>query len=110
LDAKGKRRRIFKKLDAAAAVRNCDMVITAEGRLDAQTFYGKAPQLVCALARRYKKRLVFVCGINGIKNKTALKKKGISEVLELFPLAKNARDSMQNAAKYTVRILKNVNV
>ena len=96
---------IFKKLGAAAAVKNCDMVIAAEGKLDAQTFYGKAPQLVCALARRYKKRLVFVCGINEIKNKAALKKRGISEVLELLPLAKNERDSMQNAAKYVQKIL-----
>jgi glycerate kinase len=101
---------IFKKLGAAQAVKNCDIVITAEGKLDAQTFYGKAPQLACALARRYKKRLIFICGINEIKNKTALKKRGISEVLELLPLAKNARDSVQNAGKYVTITLKNTDL
>ncbi|MDR1123963.1 MAG: glycerate kinase, partial [Elusimicrobiota bacterium] len=101
---------IFRKLGAAQAVKGCDIIITAEGKLDAQTFYGKAPQLVCMLARRYKKRLVFVCGINEIKNKTALKKRGISEVLELLPLAKNAGDSMQNAGKYINIALKNTDL
>ena len=97
---------ILGKLKAAEAVKKCDIIITAEGKLDAQTFYGKAPQLVCALAKKYKKPLIFVCAINEIKNKAALKKRGITEVLEFLPLAKNRQDSIQNAAKYIQAVLK----
>jgi glycerate kinase len=39
-----------------------DLVITGEGRLDAQTFYGKAPAEVARLARKYDKPVAVVCG------------------------------------------------
>jgi len=39
-----------------------DLVITGEGRLDAQTFYGKAPAEVARLAKKYDKPVAIVCG------------------------------------------------
>lgn len=39
-----------------------DLVITGEGRLDAQTLYGKAPAEVARLARKYDKPVAVVCG------------------------------------------------
>jgi glycerate kinase len=40
----------------------CDLVITGEGRLDAQTLSGKAPAEVASLARKHGKRVALVCG------------------------------------------------
>jgi glycerate kinase len=40
----------------------CDLVITGEGRLDAQTLYGKAPAEVARLAKKYDKPVALVCG------------------------------------------------
>jgi glycerate kinase len=39
-----------------------DLVITGEGRLDAQTLYGKAPAEVARLAKKYDKPVALVCG------------------------------------------------
>jgi glycerate kinase len=39
-----------------------DLVITGEGRLDAQTLSGKAPAEVARLARKHGKRVALVCG------------------------------------------------
>ena len=39
-----------------------DLVITGEGKLDAQTFYGKAPLAVLQLAKKHKKPVLFICG------------------------------------------------
>lgn len=44
------------------AIRDADLVITGEGRLDAQTTYGKALELVTALAERYETPCVVVAG------------------------------------------------
>jgi len=40
----------------------CDLVITGEGRLDAQTLYGKAPVEVARLAKKQGKPVAIVCG------------------------------------------------
>jgi glycerate kinase len=45
-----------------AAVQNADVVITGEGRLDAQTLNGKAPAGIARLARRYGKRTHAIVG------------------------------------------------
>lgn len=44
------------------AIRDADLVVTGEGRLDAQTTYGKALELVTALAERYETPCVVVAG------------------------------------------------
>ena len=44
------------------AIRDADLVITGEGRLDTQTTYGKAIEMVTALAERYETPCVVVAG------------------------------------------------
>ena len=44
------------------AIRDADLVITGEGRLDTQTTYGKALEMVTALAERYETPCVVVAG------------------------------------------------
>jgi glycerate kinase len=39
-----------------------DLVITGEGRLDSQSFCGKAPVEIARLARKHGKRVALVCG------------------------------------------------
>lgn len=45
-----------------AAVRECDLVVTGEGRLDAQTASGKAPAGVARLARAHGKPVIAIVG------------------------------------------------
>lgn len=48
-----------------AAVRNADLVITGEGRIDQQTIFGKTPCGVAAIAKRYGKPVVAIAGSLG---------------------------------------------
>jgi glycerate kinase len=43
-------------------IARCDLVITGEGRIDAQTPHGKAPAEIARLARKYDKPVAAVCG------------------------------------------------
>ena len=54
---------VFEELtQLEAAVANSGLVITGEGKLDAQTARGKVVSGVCALARRHRKPVIAVCG------------------------------------------------
>lgn len=43
-------------------IKDADIVITGEGRMDAQTIMGKTPVGVAALAKKYGKRVIAFCG------------------------------------------------
>ncbi len=46
-------------------IRDADLVITGEGKLDAQTVMGKAPAGVAGLAKKYGKPVIAFCGAVG---------------------------------------------
>ena len=43
-------------------LKDCDIVITGEGKLDGQSIQGKVVSGVCQLAQRYNKQVIAVCG------------------------------------------------
>lgn len=53
---------VAERIGLEAAVRDADVVITGEGRLDAQTLQGKAPAGVARLARKCGKRSCAIVG------------------------------------------------
>lgn len=53
---------ILREIRIEEAIKNADLVITGEGRLDAQTVMGKAPFGIASLARKYKKPVVAFSG------------------------------------------------
>ncbi|ACC97980.1 Glycerate kinase [Elusimicrobium minutum Pei191] len=87
---------IFNKFKIEDLIKKADLVITTEGKLDEQTFMGKAPFHAVRLAGKYNKPLAFICGKNEIKN---YKNKSITAVFELCALCKNEEDSLKKAAK-----------
>lgn len=46
-------------------IKECDLVITGEGKIDSQTARGKAPYGVISLARKYNKEKIVIGGILG---------------------------------------------
>ena len=46
-------------------IKNSDIVITGEGRIDSQTLNGKAPFKVMKTAINYGKPVIGICGITG---------------------------------------------
>ena len=53
---------LFNKAHLAQQAQKADLLITAEGKLDEQTFGGKAPLAVIKLAKKYRKPVLFICG------------------------------------------------
>jgi glycerate 2-kinase len=51
--------------DLTARVQHAGLVITGEGRLDAQTAYGKAPQFVARVAGEARKPVICIAGLLG---------------------------------------------
>ena len=87
-------------------IKNADLIITTEGSLDTQTFFGKAPFEICRLAKKYKKPIIFICGQNKLKNKKLLKQNNITRVIELQKYTSNKKQSMLEAKKILKKILK----
>lgn len=85
-----------------------DLIITAEGKLDKQTLYGKAPLAVLQLAKKYKKPVLFICGLCEEKALKALPKNCRLTVACLSDFAKDKQDSMYHAAKYIRQICKSI--
>lgn len=56
---------ILEETRLEAVIKDCDLVITGEGRLDAQTVMGKAPTGVARLAKKYGKKVIAFSGCVG---------------------------------------------
>lgn len=97
---------ISKLLELDKKIKQADLIITTEGTLDEQTFFGKAPFEICRLAKKYKKPIIFICGQNKLKNKKILKQNNIEKVIELKRYAKSIKQSMSEAKKLLKKILK----
>jgi glycerate kinase len=89
---------IFKKTGLEARIRRAGRVVVTEGRLDRQTFMGKAPGLAVRLAKKYKKELIFICGTNELPP-SVCRKAGISRVLAFAKSKKEIPAAMARPAQ-----------
>ena len=81
-----------------------DLLITAEGKLDGQTLYGKAPLAVLKTAAKNKKPALFICGIYERKALKKLPKNLKLSLACLTDFAQDSADSIHHAAKYIRQI------
>ncbi len=98
---------LMQKAALEKQVVQADLIITSEGKLDAQTFYGKAPLAVLKLARRYKKPVLFICGSADWK---ALQKQKLSRVCvaELLDFASSIEEAKKHAGLCLARVCKSI--
>lgn len=76
-----------------------DLLITSEGKLDNQTFYGKAPLAVLKLAKKYQKPTLFICGQYALPSRAFIPYMPCV-VLSLTDIASNVQDAKKHAARY----------
>lgn len=98
---------LFQKAGLETHFKWADLAITTEGKLDRQTFYGKAPLAVLKLAKKYRIPVLFICGQCEEKALRA-QKYAPDQIAVLMDFASNAQDAQKNAAKYLRRICKNI--
>ena len=56
---------VIEATGAESLIRDCDVVVTGEGRMDSQTLNGKAPYRIMELGKRYGKVVAGITGILG---------------------------------------------
>ena len=87
--------------DLEKQIKDCDLVITGEGKLDAQTQQGKVISGVCALAEKYNKRVIAVCGD---AEKDAAEKLGIPKVFTILEGTDSLEEAMTKSAEKLIEI------
>ncbi len=79
-------------------MRSCDIVITGEGKLDSQTLHRKLVFQIAAMAKKYNKRIIVICGLNELPREDQARL-GIEKV---FSFAKN-RQSVDLSRAGTIK-------
>lgn len=83
----------------AEHVRDADLVVTGEGRLDSQTLSGKAIAGVCALAQKHRVPTVALCG--GMELTGAqMDQLGLTAAFSIVPKPCAIEEAMANAAQW----------
>lgn len=87
-------------LEAEERVRDADLVITGEGRLDVQSLRGKAPVAVADLARRYAVPVVAIVGSDSL----APRQGPFDEVVALDRIDATARHDVRRSRALVTRV------
>ena len=87
-------------------IRDADVVITGEGRLDGQTVMGKAPIGVARLAKKYGKRVLAFSGIlgDGVEAVNAAGIDAYFPILRRLVTLEEALDAKNAAANLTATV------
>jgi glycerate 2-kinase len=88
-------------------VKDADLVITGEGRIDSQTIYGKTPIGVAKAAKKYD---VPVIGLAGSLSEDAdvVHDHGIDALFSIVPGVVSLPDAFEHAAEYMERTARNI--
>ncbi len=83
-------------------VRDVDLVITGEGRMDRQTIYGKTPWGVARLAKKYNKRVIGICGMVA-KGWELLYHHGFDILIPAMSSSMKLEEAMENSKELTTK-------
>ncbi|MGB9720901.1 MAG: glycerate kinase [bacterium] len=83
-------------------IKNADLIITGEGKIDRTTFYGKATGKIIQICKRYHKPVVLVCG--DYEPGLNLKRYGVVKTYSIIRIAKNKKTAMVNPEKFLEKI------
>lgn len=90
-----------------AAVRDADLVITGEGRIDSQTVQGKAPIGVARVAKRYNKPVIAIAG-SVAEDADVVLQHGIDAVFSVLNRVGTLEEAMAQAAANVRTTARNV--
>ena len=103
---------VINTVDLAAAVKEADLVITGEGRMDSQSIHGKTPVGVAKTAKKFNKPVIAIVGCLREDYETVYEH-GIDAVFpiirQLAPLEeilKEGRDNLISSAQNVAKIIK----
>jgi glycerate kinase len=85
-----------KSTDLEYKIKQADLIITGEGKIDQQTFSGKVVSEVTRLGLKSNKRVIAICGTSEI-TETELRAQGIEKVISLVDAHTTPESAIQNA-------------
>ncbi|MET3688634.1 glycerate kinase [Priestia megaterium] len=88
-------------------IKDADLVITGEGRIDGQTIYGKTPIGVAKTAKKHSVPVIAIAGSIGVGSE-AVYEHGISALFSVVPGAVNLSEALEKADENIERTAKNV--
>ncbi|ADF39588.1 glycerate kinase [Priestia megaterium] len=88
-------------------IKNADLVITGEGRIDGQTIYGKTPIGVARTAKKHSVPVIAIAGSIGVGSE-AVYEHGISALFSVVPGAVDLSEALEKAGENIERTAKNV--
>ncbi len=88
---------LIERTDIESRIAGSDLIITGEGRMDAQTAMGKAPARIAGLAKRYGKPVIAIAGCAG-PGYEKCKEIGIDEIYFATPEDMKISDAMKRDA------------
>lgn len=88
-------------------IKNADLVITGEGRIDGQTIYGKTPIGVAKTAKKHSVPVIAIAGSIGAGSE-AVYEHGISALFGVVPGAVTLPEALEKAGENIERTAKNV--
>lgn len=101
---------ILEKTEIEKYIKDADLVITGEGKIDGQTVMGKVPVGVAKLAKKHNKPVVAFCGC-ATKDANVLNSYGIDGIFPILRTvcteedAMNTRNAMENLSNTAQQII-----
>ena len=101
---------IHEKTEIEKYIKDADLVITGEGKIDGQTVMGKVPVGIARLAKKYGKTVIAFCGC-ATKDASALNNHGIDGIFPILRTvctleeAMNTRNAMENLSNTAQQII-----
>ena len=88
---------VMEAVGLEASVRDADLVITGEGRIDSQTVHGKTPVGVARMAKRFGKPVIGIAGCLS-SDVAVVHDFGIDAVFSVLSQAGSVEEALTNAA------------
>lgn len=98
---------VIKATQLESYIKNADLVITGEGRIDGQTIYGKTPIGVAKTAKKHSVPVIAIAGSIGAGSE-AVYEHGISALFSVVPGAVSLQEALEKADENIERTAKNV--
>jgi len=95
-------RYIAEKLNLEKHMKNCDFVITGEGKIDGQTKFGKAILPVIETAKKFNVPVIALCGQKS-SDAEILRKYGLTSIFSIVPGPVTLEESLRNAEKFLIK-------
>lgn len=98
---------VIKATQLESYIKNADLVITGEGRIDGQTIYGKTPIGVAKTAKKHSVPVIAIAGSIGAGSE-AVYEHGISALFSVVSGAVSLQEALEKADENIERTAKNV--